>query len=236
MIQSSERSWRVIKPGVQHSELLPAHTERRQAPQNLSQGDHGLFAHELERHWDPCEAVALEKLSVLGDTWVQKRWCRIVDGYRPGHGPRRRKRGRLKDLTQLRHPSQRVGEALWVHDDWSGNYFHWLTDVLPKLQAWQESGASCRTVLLPQALLKRLYVSESLHALGFDPISFAGSRVVISRLTVIGLTAPTGNFRAALLRRLRSPKTAAPGDSRNRYPLFGHLRQPRGCSAEVSSQ
>ncbi|QPN65902.1 glycosyltransferase family 61 protein [Synechococcus sp. CBW1006] len=139
----------------------------------------------------------------MGETWLQWRWYRIVDGYRPCHGPRRRKRGRLKDLAQLRHPAQRIDEALWVHDDWSGNYFHWLTDVLPKLQAWQESGASCRTVLLPQALLNRHYVRDSLQILGFRPIAWTSLRLEISRLIVISTTAPTGNYRKHLLQRLQ---------------------------------
>lgn len=76
-----------------------------------------------------------------------------------------------EDGALLRHPALQVAEALWVHHDWSGNYFHWLTDVLPKLQAWQKSGASCRTDLLTQALLKRRYVSKSLCVLGFEPIT-----------------------------------------------------------------
>jgi capsular polysaccharide biosynthesis protein len=111
-------------------------------------------------------------------------------------------RSRLKDLAQLRHSCHRVNEALWVHDDWSGNYFHWLTDVLPKLQAWLEAGLPCRSVLVPHALLQRSYVHDSLRWLGFEPIAWNGTRLRVERLVVINATAPTGNFRAALLRRL----------------------------------
>ena len=203
--------WCIVQGGIQRAQLLPAHTEVRQPPFNLIAGDEALFDHELKRSWGPCEAVALDEISVAGSSWVQWRFGRAVDGYRPGHGEKRRKRGRIRDLLQLRHPPQKVEEALWVHDDWSGNgnYFHWLTDVLPKLQTWYEAGEACRQVLLPENLLQRAYVRESLVLLGFQAISFQKNHLKIDRLVVIGPTAPTGNFRAGLLQRLAHQMRAA---------------------------
>lgn len=195
--------WTTVKSGIQRAELLPAHQECRQPPKNLVAADAQLFAHEFQRHWGPCEVVELKHLSVLGLSWVQWRWSRLVDQYKPSYGPKRRKRGRLKDLMTLLQPCLNLQDALWVHDDWSGNYFHWFTDVLPKLQAWAEAGQSCRRVLVPEDLLQRTYVRESLEKLGFEPIQMSGQRLQLKHLTVINATAPTGNFRADLLKRLR---------------------------------
>lgn len=169
----------------------------------MAEEDEVLFAHELQRNWGPCEAVALHEISVLGSSWVQWRFGRTVDGFKQGHGPKRRWRGRIRDLLQMRHSPQHVEEALWVHDDLSGNYFHWLTDVLPKLLAWQNTGEACRQVLLPQELLSKPYVNESLAQLGFQAIVFNRPHLQVRDLIVIGPTAPTGNFRSSLLNELR---------------------------------
>lgn len=204
--------WKTSNKGIKTAELLSSHVEYRNPPLNLPPEDEALFAHELDRCWGPCEAVSFSNLDVLGLSWVQWRQGRFVDQFRPGHGPLRRKRGRLKDLAQLRHPPLYVAEALWVHDDWSGNYFHWLTDVLPKLQAWCDAGEACRQVLLPENLLKKAYVRESLDLLNFQAISFQQNHIKIERLVVIGPTAPTGNFRAGLLKRLVDQMRAAKGE------------------------
>jgi capsular polysaccharide biosynthesis protein len=209
-------TWKILSKGIKIARLLPSHVEHRSLPLNLKPDDEALFAHELERSWGPCEAVLLTNLYVLGFSWVQWRYGRIVDGFRPWHGPMRRKRGRLKDLAQLSYPVLRVAEALWVHDDWSGNYFHWLTDVLPKLRAWQEAGEDFRQVLLPEHLLQRAYVRESLALLGFQAISFQRNHLKIDRLIVIGLTAPTGNFRSGLLQRLVQQMRLAGGEEDRR--------------------
>ena len=198
----SRLPWITLQRDIQCFDLLPAHAEYRPPPLNLVVGDGPLFSNEYYRQWGPCQVTALDDLNVLGTTWVQLRWGQIVDHYMPGQVLVRRKRDRLQDLAQLRYPCQRVKEALWVHDDWSGNYFHWVTDVLPKLLAWLERGMPCRSVLLPNDLLHRSYVLESLEWLGFEPIAWTQARLQIDRLIVINATAPTGNFRAALLRRL----------------------------------
>jgi capsular polysaccharide biosynthesis protein len=169
----------------------------------MAEDDEVLFAHELQRNWGLCEAVVLDAVQVVGSSWVQWRFARTVDGFSPGHGPKRRWRGRIRDLLQLRYSPQHVEEALWVHDDWSGNYFHWLTDVLPKLLAWQKTGEACRQVLLPRELLSKPYVNESLARLGFQGIGFNRPHLQVRRLIVIGPTAPTGNFRSSLLNELR---------------------------------
>jgi len=121
--------------GISKSQILPAHIEKRISPSNICVGDERLFAHEMERCWGPCNVIALENLTILGETWVQWRYLRIVNNYRSYHRSHRRKRVLLGDLTHLFHQHVRIDEVLWVHDEWSSNYFHWLTDVLPKLQA-----------------------------------------------------------------------------------------------------
>jgi len=216
---SQGSNWNLLKPGVQTSEILPAHTEIRHPPSNLVHGDKSLFAHELKRSWGPCNVIELTHVNMLGSSWVQWRYLRLVDEFKPSHFPFRRKRGRIRDSFQLGRKSQRIHEALWVHDEWSDNYFHWLTDVLPKLFLWKEAGHSCRTVLLPQRILKNKYVLDSLGRLGFQSIEAKSTNLMVDKLFIIEPTAPTGNFRSNLLCQLRK-SLAKPSDGRCRRMIY----------------
>jgi capsular polysaccharide biosynthesis protein len=194
-----------LMPGIQQGELLPEHCERRSPPVNLLPEHHELFAHEYERRFETCYVTVLDRITVLHLTWLQLSYRRLVNRYRPGYGTRRHILGQLRDLAGFAQPGRVLDEVIWASDDWTGNYFHWFTDVLPKLQAWREAQLPNLPLLLPSHLQHRGFVVESLQRLGFEIEWWQPSqRLEIGRLWSIGLTAPTGNFRGALLRRLRA--------------------------------
>jgi capsular polysaccharide biosynthesis protein len=197
--------FRTLTPGVQAGELLAPHTERRQPPSNMDNADAELFSHELVRRFEACSVIAMDELSMTRNSWWQMRHWRFVDDFCASHGVRQRRLlGRLRDLANLPRPASTVSEGIWAHNNCSDNYFRWLTDVLPKLQAWKEAKMPCRTLLLPSVILQRGFVSESLLKLGFNAEAVEPPiRMQIGRLWVIEETAPTGNFRSDLLQRLR---------------------------------
>ena len=68
-----------------------------------------------------------------------------------------------KSITYLKE------EYLWVIDDWSGNYYHWLFDVMPKLLIGYNE-LSHITVLLPKSMRRLQYVEETLRIFKFEVI------------------------------------------------------------------
>jgi capsular polysaccharide biosynthesis protein len=60
-------------------------------------------------------------------------------------------------------------EYLWVVDDWSANYYHWMFDIIPKLMLGKNE-ANCSKVLLPFGMKRLKYVEETLIIINIEPI------------------------------------------------------------------
>jgi capsular polysaccharide biosynthesis protein len=71
-------------------------------------------------------------------------------------------------------------KGIWVFDDWSGNYFHWTFDVLPKLFTLGQSD-DCKNILLPEQLLKFAYVTETLGTLGYKITALKSNTTYVAK-------------------------------------------------------
>ncbi|HUI72425.1 MAG TPA: glycosyltransferase family 61 protein, partial [Spirochaetia bacterium] len=83
--------------------------------------------------------------------------------------------------------------------------FHWVCDVLPRLEALGGcKEARDRTLIVP-AMASFPYVPESLAAYELPSVRILNSHeaVFCERLTVIPPVAPTGNYRPDLMRAIR---------------------------------
>ncbi|WP_212006308.1 DUF563 domain-containing protein [Chitinophaga sp. HK235] len=91
-------------------------------------------------------------------------------------------------------PFRKIEKGLWIINEWSFEYFHWLADALPRLLAagdYQQYGP----VLLPEYYATRPYVVESLQRLNVPVLFFnPRKRLLVKELTVVSPTASTGNF------------------------------------------
>ena len=95
-------------------------------------------------------------------------------------------------------------KALFVTDEFSNGFFHWVCDVLPRLEALGRAEASMRTLAVP-AMAAFPYVAPSLEPFGFPRTSLLSwdERVHCGDLMVVTPAAPTGNYRPFLMRALR---------------------------------
>jgi capsular polysaccharide biosynthesis protein len=64
----------------------------------------------------------------------------------------------------LRRGARRVPSALWVIDNVSANYFHWVVESLPRLLRAETSGSGRRVLLLPHHYRRLAYVPFTLGA------------------------------------------------------------------------
>jgi len=103
----------------------------------------------------------------------------------------------LNSLLGMRSES----DCLWIADTWSGAYFHWMTDALPRLVAAQKMGFA--DILLPQNLLHFKYITASIKPFHKGNIRFTGRAVRCRSLLIPAHTAPTGNYNEGLVRRMR---------------------------------
>ena len=172
--------------------------------------------HEYTKDIGPCIYYHLNDVKILGRYWLHFRPFKVLDRYRQTgdpitlRGALGRIARRISCLSSLLKPTHHIQEAIWAHDDWINNYFHWTTDVLPKLIAWGETRHQCNTLLIPHKLLNKSYVKDSIQLLDFQATAITDAcSLAIDNLWGIKETAPRGNFRSDLLNELRKKLAGA---------------------------
>ena len=74
-------------------------------------------------------------------------------------------------VKNILFPTKRIDNGIWVIDNWSKGYFHWITDVLPRLITCERASV-VSPVLFPEHFLKVGFIRESLEIFGCQYISY----------------------------------------------------------------
>lgn len=182
----------------------------RKLPANFRDEDAPLFAHELERVIPPTRLVELDCVSVNSDGVLFKGARILPESFSSPVVLKqflRRRRSVIKFFAANRLPGRRrklAGRFVWITDDWSYGYFHWIADALPRLLAIKELPGDL-TLLLPGRYERLEFVQSSLKLFGVRRVEYvrAGEVCVCQRLVMPTHAAPSGNYNEALMRELR---------------------------------
>ncbi|WP_020592148.1 glycosyltransferase family 61 protein [Kiloniella laminariae] len=157
-----------MKRGKIHRTPLTETTQaRREYPVNISAADEGLFQEATEQTIPASELLEIEDAVVLGNGWLWSNNSVVREAFNPFRMPdakKKRIKGKLRLWLSSLHRSKAVS-GLWVSDVWSYNYYHWLTDTIPRLYLAREQGVNAQ-LYLPKICLKPKFIPESLKLLG----------------------------------------------------------------------
>lgn len=106
-------------------------------------------------------------------------------------------------LAALKGRRPTFEKMLWITDSWSSSYFHWISDALPKLILMREKIDADATLALPKCFKNLNFVKESLELLGIKKVYYVETSITSRKLWFSTTTAPSGNYRPALIRQLR---------------------------------
>lgn len=188
--------------GEKDVRVLEATTALRKAPVNLRQEDSVLFINSLSADIPPTVVSVLKKVDILKGYLFNMRKCRFYTRLTNIFLVPWLKK--LKSLFLYLRRCTHIEAAAWIIDEWSVEYFHWLTDALPRLLAAQSVGTINR-VVLPESYSHKGYVGASLELLGIVPYYFGDrERVRVEKLIVPSHTAPTGNYNEYIIDQVRS--------------------------------
>ncbi len=189
-------------------ELLPQRTAVCGLPQNLKPDDRPLFDHELNTRLPSTRLLELHDVSISSDGFLFRGMRILPESFPfPFLQDEWKTRSVWKFLTvnYLFHKRRRFdADALFITDDWSTGYFHWLSDVLPKL-CLVEDRLKDLVVILPHKLEQFEFVRSSLEAFGVENAQFINEQesVVCRRLFVVTSVAPSGRYDEQITRRVR---------------------------------
>jgi capsular polysaccharide biosynthesis protein len=119
-----------------------------------------------------------------------------------------KRRSRLKFFVNnyvFRHSRRIESEVLWIVDDWSNGYFHWLTDALTRLYVMRDR-LDDFVLLLPWDYKARDFVQSSLRCFGIKAVEFIRQNEVLRcrKVFMPTHTAPSGHYNEEIIRGVRS--------------------------------
>lgn len=183
-------------------------TSRRKLPVNFRQDDLWLFGHELEREIPPAKLMEMENVWVSADGFLFKKGRILPESFAfPANLKNWKKKSILKFLATnylLKKRRKFKPDAVWIVDDWSHGYFHWLADALPRLLIVKDRLIDS-VLLLPQRYEKLAFVRSSLASFGVRNVKFINQEEVLlcRKLIVPTHTAPSGHYNEELIGQVR---------------------------------
>lgn len=177
-------------------------TVKRTLPVNLDPKDIKLFDSSLTVTFERLFPVYLKNVWIIQDTV-----------FSPGELKFYTSHSHIADLGPLQFAKRallcstkawrKIPKGIWVTDEWSANFFHWMTDCLPRIWEGIERDASF-PIILPDAYRSLEYVTQSLNLLKIK-VEFFKSRenLRIETLILTARTATFPNFNPPLTQKTR---------------------------------
>jgi capsular polysaccharide biosynthesis protein len=196
-----------ISPTRDFLMLVQETLSRRKLPVNFNSVDLKLFSHELEKAIPATTLLELHNVKISAKGILFKGNHILPESFAfPSNIRQWKLRSFLKFFATnnfLRRARTIEQEVLWVTDDWSNGYFHWLTDVLSRLFVMRDR-LDEKVLLLPWNFQSLDFVQASLKL--FDvKVEFIGKNEVVKcrRVWMPTHTAPSGHYNEPVIRGVR---------------------------------
>jgi capsular polysaccharide biosynthesis protein len=182
------------------SEIFPSHSIAYAVPENFNPADRSLFYDENFSFDIP--AVCLHQLSKVtaSNCVVTKKY---LPAYKLTHHTPLKKLSACKELLRSAiQKKENVEHGILGVQDWANNYFHWMTEMLPRIAAMHHQDPDF-PVLIPSNYLNYPFIVESLSQLNIDFKPF-DLRYTLKVNTLKAIEVPhVGRFNEALMHFFR---------------------------------
>lgn len=204
-------------PQKQSTVLRQQTWSRRRLPVNFNQDNLALFSHELEKVIPETRLLELNDVRVSPDGILFRRHNMLPESFAFLANMKQWKRRSIVKFFvsnyALRRSRAIEHDVLWITDDWSNGYFHWLTDALTRLFVMRDR-LDDFVLLLPWSYQSLDFVHSSLQAFGVKAVEFIRKDEVLKchRLFMPTHTAPSGHYNEEIIRGVRSLLLQTYGD------------------------
>jgi capsular polysaccharide biosynthesis protein len=180
---------------------VPPSRSVRLPPSNHKDLEKKLYAHEIEKEIPGFNSFLFKNCLIINGLIVSLPFFRFHTALSSYLNYSLLKK--IKLLKCLKKPGPILKEGIWITDNWSNNYFHWICDALPRL-IMSNNQLNIKTVILPEHYIKHSYVSETLDLMGFSIQTITSSSSnLVRKLICTEHLAPSGNYYKKSLIELR---------------------------------
>jgi capsular polysaccharide biosynthesis protein len=205
------------------AQLYPESFSTRRLPINIHQPDLPLFSHELEKAIPETSLLALKNVRVSCEGLLFNGRHLLPESFAfPANMKQWRRRSLIKFFASnylLRRTRTIDRDALWITDDWSNGYFHWLTDALTRLYVMRQR-LDQFLLLLPSDYAGLDFVQSSLKCFAVKNVEFVKpDEVLLCRTLFMPThTAPSGHYSHELIAGVRDQLLQTFGDTTDARP------------------
>ncbi len=183
----------------------------RKIPVNFIDADHLLFAHELCKNIDPVFRIALKNLLVTNDAHIiEKKGIVFIQDFLKTASIGYLSSGRFYchffKMLVRGHLNIVSKPVIFIIEKSNLAYFHWMTEVIPRLIAGGEPIRNF-TLVLPGSYRQNNFISQSLEILGFNYLYFTKDYYYLKNAYYITHFASPGNFHDYFIQKIRSAFT-----------------------------
>lgn len=178
----------------------------REKPKNFDPKDELLFKQVWNSIRPECHLLEIENITVVKDTLLDAR--RIIFYNKYSHIKGFKKYRKLKKIIQfirntVLYKSVNIEKGIWICDSWSGNYYHWYMDCIPRL-LMAENYLEDHVVIIPERFKSYSFIKESMALLGKEVI-FVRPKInyKVSEILLPSRIGDIGQYRIELLIKLK---------------------------------
>lgn len=199
-------------------EIAPQITVKRLPPKNIVKEDLNLFKHEFKKTFPPVYSSTFHKVSILPNGAVRNillltklYFCNSIK-QRGLVFYKSRVKLYLESFNRYfktRH-RVRIEKALLVNNLYSCNFFHWMCEVLPKLELISNQFPELQnhTIVLPVDC-DTVYARYTLNKYHLEyHFIKRNEQINAKELVHIPTLSPSGNYRPSLIQRINTRFTA----------------------------
>jgi capsular polysaccharide biosynthesis protein len=181
--------------------IYPESVVERKHPINLKKGDGFYFQKELRKHIPEVDLLRLKNIYVLFNSLFSIKKFSFYHRYT--HWASIGLKAKLFRLSLFKKKAVVADKGLWVTNIWGEGYFHWLTDVLPRIMV-SKKFLNGHKVILPAFYRRFKYTTDSIKMMSVECIYYdQRTPLLVKDILVPGLTGPTGNYHEELMREMR---------------------------------
>ena len=177
---------------------------KRRKPKNLKNKDEHLFQHEYERKFNGSHYLVVTNPMIVNRSVYSLVKFRFFTKYTYFNTPKflRFTKDLYKNLFRTSKSSISLDKAIWICDDKSSVYFHWIFDALTKYINLPDEIKKYQVILPQQYLID--WIVEFLDYLQIDYFVLdTNTKIKVKELYLPSYNAPSGNFNKDIVFRLR---------------------------------
>ncbi|WP_338789851.1 glycosyltransferase family 61 protein [Bernardetia sp. MNP-M8] len=193
---------------MKKQEVIEAKIAKRNPAQNVTLKETSLFAHELEKNIPSVHVLELSTVYLLNGYLLDLSDFKTFNSYTHTY-PISKSRTLLNFakvvLSNFLSKTKTIENAIFATDNWSDGYFHWLTDVIPRVLVAQKIEKRENTELLvPKELEKYDFTQITGEKLNRKIYFYESNQVYkINKLILPSHIGNSGNYDKELMQEAR---------------------------------